>query len=262
MAPNIYSTDNVRCLPALADILSLPHSQADNVRVISRNLSGRLGPRSPRNYRWRPSSRSRLLLDQQLAKSAALQRGPQDVALSCMIGGHRPYFCCMERGRLSYTVRKTSYDSCMPPSEETSPFLRTVRDAIRLRHLSIRTEEAYVQWVKRFILFHSKRHPAEMGEPQVSAFLTHLAVEGQVASSTQNQALNALVFPVENTGLPKTNLHSGYLIRQRTTLDTQCQAESIFGQRSAHRYELLPSRHRRTVSRHLLEGGSGALRQQ
>jgi integron integrase len=82
----------------------------------------------------------------------------------------------------------------MQPSDEASPFLQSVREAIRLRHLSIRTEEAYVHWVKRFILFHGKRHPTEMGEQEVAAFLTHLAVVGQVASSTQNQALNALVF--------------------------------------------------------------------
>jgi integron integrase len=82
----------------------------------------------------------------------------------------------------------------MPASEDSSLFLRSVGDAIRVRHFSIRTEEAYVQWVKRFILFHGKRHPVEMGEAEVAAFLSHLAVEGQVAAATQNQALNALVF--------------------------------------------------------------------
>ena len=82
----------------------------------------------------------------------------------------------------------------MQPPEDPSPFLRRVRGVMRVRHLSIRTEDAYVNWIKRFILFHGKRHPAAMGEPEVAAFLTHLAVEGQVASSTQNQALNALVF--------------------------------------------------------------------
>jgi len=86
----------------------------------------------------------------------------------------------------------------MQPYEDPSPFLRSVRESIRVRHYSIRTEEAYVQWVKRFILFHGKRHPAQMGEAEVSAFLTHLAVEGQVAAATQNQALNALVFLYRN----------------------------------------------------------------
>src|SRR2546429_2446947 len=60
--------------------------------------------------------------------------------------------------------------------------------------MSIRTEKAYVQWAKRFILFHHKRHPADMGAPEIRAFLIHLAVEGQVAASTQNVALQALIF--------------------------------------------------------------------
>ena len=71
---------------------------------------------------------------------------------------------------------------------------RSVRDAIRLKHYSIRTEEAYVSWIRRYILFHNKRHPTEMGAPQVEAFLTHLAVKDNVAASTQNQALSALLF--------------------------------------------------------------------
>ena len=69
-----------------------------------------------------------------------------------------------------------------------------VRDAIRTRHYSIRTEDAYVLWAKQFIVFHGKRHPAEMGEAEVGAFLTHLAVERRVAAATQNQALSALLF--------------------------------------------------------------------
>lgn len=72
--------------------------------------------------------------------------------------------------------------------------LDRLREAIRVRHYSIRTEQAYVQWVRRFIFFHNKRHPNEMGRPEIEAFLTHLAVEGRVAAATQNQALNALVF--------------------------------------------------------------------
>jgi integron integrase len=72
--------------------------------------------------------------------------------------------------------------------------LDRVRDAIRARHYSLRTEEAYVGWIRRYILFHNKRHPAEVGEPEINAFLTHLAVAGRVAASTQNQALCALLF--------------------------------------------------------------------
>jgi integrase len=72
--------------------------------------------------------------------------------------------------------------------------LDRVRDAIRTRHYSRRTEKVYVHWIKRFIFFHGKRHPAEMGAAEVSAFLTSLAVRDKVAASTQNQALSALLF--------------------------------------------------------------------
>lgn len=69
-----------------------------------------------------------------------------------------------------------------------------LRAAIRIRHYSRRTEEAYVGWVKRFILFNGKRHPREMGDPELQAFLTHLAIQKQVSASTQNQALSAILF--------------------------------------------------------------------
>jgi integrase len=72
--------------------------------------------------------------------------------------------------------------------------LDRVRAAIRVRHYSRRTEEAYVGWVRRFVVFHEMTHPREMGAPEVAAFLTHLARHRRVAASTQNQALNALVF--------------------------------------------------------------------
>ena len=69
--------------------------------------------------------------------------------------------------------------------------LDQVREAIRLRHYSLRTERAYTGWIKRFILFHDKRHPLCMGAPEVTAFLSHLAVAGNVAASTRDQALSA-----------------------------------------------------------------------
>lgn len=69
-----------------------------------------------------------------------------------------------------------------------------VRDLIRVKHYSIRTETQYLQWIRRFILFHGKRHPRDMGAPEVEAFLTHLAVSRDVAAATQNQALSALLF--------------------------------------------------------------------
>jgi integrase len=75
--------------------------------------------------------------------------------------------------------------------------LDQVRQQCRVRHLALSTEDQYVSWIRRFILFHNKRHPLEMGKAEVSAFLTHLAVEGHVAASTQNQALSALLFLYE-----------------------------------------------------------------
>ena len=68
------------------------------------------------------------------------------------------------------------------------------RRVLRLRHYSIRTEESYVHWIRRFIRFSGGRHPREMGHPEIEAFLSHLAVDRNVAASTQNQALNAIVF--------------------------------------------------------------------
>jgi integron integrase len=68
-----------------------------------------------------------------------------------------------------------------------------VRDAIRIKHYAISTEEAYVYWIRRFILFHDKRHPKDMGGSEIEAFLTHLAVEDHLAAPTQNQALSGLL---------------------------------------------------------------------
>ncbi|PYQ63325.1 MAG: hypothetical protein DMF54_17075 [Acidobacteria bacterium] len=91
-----------------------------------------------------------------------------------------------------------------PPATVRSPIvdartgqprlLDRVRLAIRARHYSLRTEEAYIAWIRRFVLFHGRRHPAEMGQKEINAFLTDLAVEGRVSASTQNQALAALLF--------------------------------------------------------------------
>lgn len=69
-----------------------------------------------------------------------------------------------------------------------------VREVIRRKHYSYRTEQSYLHWMRRFIRFHGRRHPRAMGEPEIAAFLSHLAVERRVSASTQNQALNALLF--------------------------------------------------------------------
>ncbi len=72
--------------------------------------------------------------------------------------------------------------------------LDRVRAAARTRHLSIRTEEAYTQWVRRYVIFNGKRHPEEMGAAEIRAFLSHLATDQNVSASTQNQAMSALIF--------------------------------------------------------------------
>jgi hypothetical protein len=82
------------------------------------------------------------------------------------------------------------------PATQPQPprLLDQVRNKIRLKHYSLRTEHSYVDWIKRYIFFHNKHHPKDMGAAEVEAFLTHLAVEGHVAASTQNQAKFALLF--------------------------------------------------------------------
>ena len=95
---------------------------------------------------------------------------------------------------------KDSVDSNIAPKPKLLDRLRT---AIRLRHYSPRTEEAYAGWVRRYVVFHQKRHPAELSEADVRQFLIHLAERLKVSASTQNQALNALVFLYrEVLGLP------------------------------------------------------------
>lgn len=86
-------------------------------------------------------------------------------------------------------------DSALGSTASRPPLLlERVRQAVRLRHLAASTEKAYVHWTKRYVLFHRRRPPWEMGEREVAAFLTHLAVEERVAASTQNQALAGLLF--------------------------------------------------------------------
>lgn len=78
---------------------------------------------------------------------------------------------------------------------DTQPrLLDQVRYEIRCRHYSLRTEEAYLGWIKRYIFFHGKRHPKEMGDKEITDFLSYLAVKQKVSASTQNQAFNALLF--------------------------------------------------------------------
>jgi len=86
-----------------------------------------------------------------------------------------------------------------PPADKSPPpkprrLLDLVRERIRFKHYSLRTEETYTHWIKRFIYFHAKRHPRELGAAEVTAFLNHLVQTRDVAAATQNQALSALLF--------------------------------------------------------------------
>jgi site-specific recombinase XerD len=94
-------------------------------------------------------------------------------------------------------------------NQRRSCFLEQVRSAIRVGHYSYRTEPTYLFRLRGYILFHGKRHPSEMGETEVGKFLTHLAVDRAVSPSTQNQALNAIVFAYRHVlERPPGDIHS------------------------------------------------------
>jgi site-specific recombinase XerD len=85
----------------------------------------------------------------------------------------------------------------VPPANsgsEPKKLLDQTRDVLRLKHYSLRTERSYCDWIERFIRFHQLRHPKDMGAPEITDFLTHLARIGNVSAATQNQALSALLF--------------------------------------------------------------------
>ncbi len=129
-----------------------------------------------------------------------------DVVAETLTGQRHRELGCVPRG-LRGTVPLGAVLCTLPTVRERGPedpphspaarpprLLDQVRNSIRVRHYSRRTEKAYTCWVRRYVLFHGKRHPAQMGEAEVRAFLNHLAVEKKVGSSTQNQALSALLF--------------------------------------------------------------------
>src|SRR5262249_34227137 len=97
-------------------------------------------------------------------------------------------------GILHYCGEERPMIQSYGPRHQPQPpkLLEQVRETIRARHYSLRTEETYLRWIKRFILFHGKQHPREMGAQEVQQFLSHLAMAGRVAASTQNQALSAI----------------------------------------------------------------------
>ena len=125
------------------------------------------------------------------------------------------------RSLAEYRIRGMSAAAqpAAPISPHSGPpkprLLDRVRQAIRTRHYSHRTEKAYVHWTKRFIFFHNKRHPVEMGEAEIARFLSSLATESRVSASTQNQALNALLFLYQNVLAKKIGLIEGVVRAKR-----------------------------------------------
>lgn len=109
-----------------------------------------------------------------------------------------------------------------------SKLLDQLRGAIRARNYSLRTEQAYVSWVVRFIRFHGTRHPGEMGDAEVVSFLTHLAVNREVSASTQNQALSALLFLYANViGRPIGDISSSVRAKRPRKLPSVLTREEV-----------------------------------
>jgi len=118
---------------------------------------------------------------------------------------------------------------------EPRKLLDQVRDALRIKHSSIRTEQAYVNWIKRFIFFHHKRHPRDMGVPEVEAFLSYLAGDERVAASPQNQALSALLFlyrEVLHQNLGPVDALRAQKPRRLPTVLTRDEVQRLLGQLS------------------------------
>ena len=93
---------------------------------------------------------------------------------------------------------KSSQPASQPPAHRPKKLLEQYSEALRTRHYSLRTEETYVGWVRQFILYHNKRHPKEMGVPEINDFVTHLVNQKSVSASTQNQAISAILFLYRN----------------------------------------------------------------
>src|SRR6266566_8130314 len=105
-------------------------------------------------------------------------------------------------------------DSSLPvPRQQNKPkLLDQIRQLMRLRHYSLRTEDAYVGWIRRYILFHGKRHPRDLAESDIASFLSNLAVKGQVAASTQNQHVKSFAH------VPGACIKAGGVLRLRAQI--------------------------------------------
>jgi integrase len=108
-----------------------------------------------------------------------------------------------------------------------------VRAVARMRHLSLRTEQSYIQWARRYILFHEKRHPRDMGESEIRQFISHLAVEKKISASTQTVALSALLFlyrDVLKKELPYvTNIERARKPRRLPVVFTRDEVKKLLG---------------------------------
>ena len=112
-----------------------------------------------------------------------------------------PFYVNPGRKECGYNGTVSSYAEAVQYSEinNTKPrLLDEVRNALSIRHYSLKTEKSYVRWIKDYIYFHNKKHPADMGEQEINKYITHLAVNKKVSSSTQNHALCAIVFLYKN----------------------------------------------------------------
>lgn len=129
-----------------------------------------------------------------------------------------------------------SSDTNPTPNHAPPKLLDQVRGKIRFKHYSIRTEQAYLDWIKRFILHFDKRHPSEMGAVEVEVFLTYLAVERNVAASTQNQAKSALLFlykEVLGVALPwLDNVEQAKTPKRLPTVLTKTEVQAVLGRLS------------------------------
>src|ERR1043165_7242185 len=101
-------------------------------------------------------------------------------------------------GDISTSSAESHRTQSMPPTQRLSfskpRLLDEIRAVARMRHLSLRTEQAYLNWIKRYVFFHHKRHPREMGEAEIREFISHLAMHEAISASTQTVALSALLF--------------------------------------------------------------------
>jgi integron integrase len=118
-------------------------------------------------------------------------------------------------------------------NQKPKKLLDQVHDALRIKHYSYRTEQSYLDWIRRYILYHDKTHPKDMGEPEIQAFLTYLATERNVSASTQNQALSALIFLYRNVLHIELDLPTGLITAKRSThlptVLTRAEAQKVLG---------------------------------